>query len=131
MLRQPVGAHSVCNIVFSYCNTHLSSLPPLYLYIAPSLAVFLENRSTIRTGILNSVQHGIAGRAYSRGLISTAVYRTVTDSSSTLTASQRTHIFLNEVESSINNNSSALAIFVEVLIESDAAYHATLIRSHQ
>ena len=90
--------------------------------------MFLEQRPVIRRGILSSVQYTIAPGAYARGLISEGVHRTMTDPLNLLTADQRTDIFLNELESSIRNDASVLTAFVEVLMQSDAAYYATIIR---
>ena len=95
---------------------------------APELTVFQENRVIIRTGILNNVQD-IAHRALARGLIPGGVNTTITDTLNHLSAGSRTDLLLNELESRIRINPMILTKFVEVLMESDPACYATLIRT--
>ena len=91
--------------------------------------MFLEKRVTIRTGIMSTVQHDLAHEAFAKGLISKGVHRTVTDSRNNWTVDARTDAFLEELESKIRLDCTALKIFVDVLMESDAAYYDALIRT--
>lgn len=96
---------------------------------SPELMVFLKKRLTIRTKVLNNVHYDLAHEAYAKGLISKGVLRTVTDSRNNLTGDARTDLFLDELESSIRTDPTALTQFLSVLGESDAAYYAILIRN--
>ena len=95
---------------------------------SPELTVFLEKRSTIRTGIMSSVQHDVAQKAYARSLISDSVHRNVTGTLNRLTSDERTDIFLDELEQRIRNDPIVLEYFVQVLRQSDAAYYDVIIR---
>ena len=93
------------------------------------LMVFVDNRPTIRTGILSSVQHDIAHEAFARHLISKEVHRTVTDPSNRWTADERTDKFMEDLESGIRNDGMVLIKFIDMLRELDAAYYAPLIKT--
>lgn len=96
---------------------------------SPELTVFLGKRLSVRTKILNTVRYDLAHEAFAKGLISKGVLRIVTDPLNNLTGDARTDLFLDELESSIRTDPTALMQFLNVLNESDAAYYATLIRT--
>ena len=103
------------------------AIPPYPTIVqSPELSVFLEKLPVIRNGIFNSIQHGIAPRAYACGLTCQESHRAIMDSHSNLTADMRTDIFLNDLESRIRIDAASLTTFIEVLTQSDAAYHAPL-----
>lgn len=91
--------------------------------------MFKEIYSAICTGISSTVQHDIAHEAYAKGLISKVVHRTISDPLNRLTKDERTDIFMEELESKITNDPTALIQFVNVLKESDASYYKDLIRN--
>ena len=93
------------------------------------LMVFVDNRPTIRTGILSSVQHDIAHEAFARHLISKEVHRTVTDPSNRWTADERTDKFMEDLESGIRNDGKVLIKFIDMLRQLDAVYYAHLIET--
>ena len=94
---------------------------------SPELTVFKEQSDTIRTGILNNVQHDVAQKAYSRSLISDKVHRDVTGTLNRLMPDERTDLFMAELEQRIRNDPTVLMKFVNLLRQSDAAYYKVVI----
>ena len=95
---------------------------------SPELMVFKEKRLILHVGIKNSIQD-IARQALARGLIPDGVKTTITDTLNHLSAGSRTDLLLDELESRIRIDPMILTKFVEVLMESDPACYATLIRT--
>lgn len=77
---------------------------------------------------MNTVQHDLAHQAYAKGLISKVMHRTVADARNHLTVDERTDLFMEELESKIRIEATALVKFVDVLRESDSVYYAILIQ---
>ena len=87
--------------------------------------MFLKMRTSIRTGILPNIRN-IAHIAFARGLIPKDTQRAITGGQ--MSDDVRTDRFLEGLEPKIRLDGTCLMKFVEVLRQSDPAYHDTLIK---
>ena len=82
-------------------------------------------RTSIQTGILHNIRN-IAHIAFAQALIPKDTQRAITEGQ--MSTDERTDRFLEGLESKIRLDGTCLMMFVEVLRQSDPAYHDTLIR---